>query len=84
MSDEILGKVTEISLQTCERVYHLKINYNNNDYFYIVETLYTPSLNDFITRSIHRGHSYWDCGLRLKNSEKKKISRMIEQYIREI
>ena len=71
----------ESTEQTETKCYHLKITYNGDEYFYIVETLRSFGNNAFfIVSEIHRGVSWWDCGKRLKNSEKKAIKNIITKY----
>jgi hypothetical protein len=76
-----LGVISECNLQVQEKTFHLKIKYDGNDFFYIVQTLKTSDFEDVIITSIKRGATFWDCQINLKNSAKKQIKRMIEQYI---
>lgn len=79
--DRVLGSVISCSCEVTEKTYHLKVIYNEDEYFFIVQTLDCHLRNDInkpIITSIKRGCTYWDCGKRLKNSEKKKIKRTIE------
>ena len=80
-ANTVLGSVISCSCEVTEKTYFLKILYNEDEYFYIVQTLDCHFRNDIkkpIITSIKRGCTYWDCGKRLKNSEKKKIKRTIE------
>jgi len=73
-------KIEETTLEVTEKTYHLKIEHNSEYYFYIVTTLYCLFRNDIktpIITNIKRGCNYWDCGKRLKTSEKKQIKKLI-------
>ncbi|MFA6090073.1 MAG: hypothetical protein WC755_09530 [Candidatus Woesearchaeota archaeon] len=83
---ETTANITECRLQSVEKWFHLKIVYENDEYFYIVKTLDVRLLkdkSDIIVSEIRRGHAYWDCQKHLKNSEKKKIKAMITDYVTE-
>ena len=77
----MLGSVISTTCEVTEKTYHLKIEYNGDEYFFIVQTLdchFRNDINKPIITSIRRGCTYWDCGKRLKKSEKNKIKRTIE------
>lgn len=80
----------QISISSCSKevsecTYHLKLVINEEDYFYIVSTLECNFRDDIkhpIITKIKRGSTYWDCGLRIKNSDKKKVKALIEQHFK--
>ena len=77
----MLGSVISTKLEVTEKTYHLKVEYKGDEYFFIVQTLdchYRSDIIKPIITSIRRGITYWDCGKRLRNSEKKAIKRTIE------
>ena len=78
---ESSGKVFSCNCEVTEKTYHLKIQYKGEDYFYIVSTLdvHEDDHKPIIT-GIRRGTTYWACMDRLKNSDKKKIKKLIEDY----
>lgn len=70
-------KITSINCELTEKVYHLRINYNGNNYFFIVQTFQLANDKELI-RSIKRGKAHFDCGLTLKASEKRQIRNRID------
>lgn len=78
--------IESCTLMTTEKVYHLRIKHNNEEFFYIVNTLDLHYKDDIstIVSEIRRGVTYWDCGKMLKNSERKKIKSVIEKYFEEL
>lgn len=69
--------ISECTLVSVEKYFHLRILLNGNEYFFIAETLYLPDLDSLIIKSVKRGITYWDCQLKIKKSDKKKIKELI-------
>lgn len=77
----VIGKVIDCSVQVIEKTFHLKIEYNGGEFFFVVETLELPDIKGVIIKSICRGVTFWDCQLKLTNSQKKKIKQTIKEYV---
>lgn len=74
-------EIKQSELKQVEMVHHLEIVYNGYAYFFIVIT--TKLIDDIsFINSINRGCTYWDCQKKLKNSEKKRINKMIEEHFK--
>lgn len=68
-----------IEEQSCKRLLHLSITYNNEDYFFIVKTLLISGKH--MITEIRRGITSWDCDKKLKRSEKTKIKKLIKTQL---
>ena len=73
--------ISDCRLQTTEQIFHLDIELNGNRYFFIVDVLTLVDVEKPVIRSTTRGVTYWDCGLKLRLSDKRRIKEMIENHI---
>lgn len=75
--------ITECISQSVTKRYDLHIEYNGNEYVYVISTLQILDKKEFVS-TVRRSKHYSDCNLKLKNSEKKKIKKMIIEYFEKL
>ena len=76
-------KITKQILATVDSYYHITIEYNGDNYIYDVKQCEATDVAGTVSKwvsEIHRCVTWMDCGKKLKNSEKKKIKRLINEH----
>lgn len=83
-------KIESISKQIVETTYHVRLSIGEDEYLFVVshhvivdnpKGVLSEGMQFF---KVRRGRTFWDCGKRLSNKQKKEIEEMIIKEIKSL